>query len=225
MTLKKGKERLVSDDEIKLAADKAEQRSSGLPVESDVARPETRCDPLNPPESKLGRPTGYKPEYTEIAKSLCLRGFTDEEIADTFSITVRTLYRWRAKYPDFCQSMVTGKDSPDDRVERSLYQRAIGYSYDAEKVTKLGEVVTYKVHVPPDPTSLKFWLMNRRSDKWRERKELEVGRPGQFDQMAHEELIASLREDMIEFGGALLEQLPDDDKKKLTRIKGNDTTH
>ena len=27
-------------------------------------------------------------------------------------------------------------------------------------------IVPYREHVPPDPTACKFWLVNRRKDRW-----------------------------------------------------------
>ena len=61
------------------------------------------------------------------------------------------------------------KASFDDRVERSLAQRALGYSYHAEKPFQYrGEVmkVQYVEHVPPDVAAAKFWLLNRRRAEW-----------------------------------------------------------
>jgi hypothetical protein len=60
----------------------------------------------------------------------------------------------------------------DDRVERSLYNRAIGYSYDAVKIfcSRDGEIIEapYVEHVPPDVTACIFWLKNRRPQDWRD---------------------------------------------------------
>lgn len=213
MERKRSKERLVSPEEVKAAADRAE----------GIAPPEpAKPDPLNPPETR-GRPSSFLPEYVDIARKLCESGRTDEEIADLLGVSQRTLYRWQAKYPEFCQAMSAGKNIPDTRVERSLYLRAIGYTYEAEKVTKSGDIVTYKVHVPPDPVAQKFWLMNRCSDRWRERKENVIGTPDAFKQMDDEQLIASLQHDLVEFGPELLQLLPPDGKKGKT--KGNGTQH
>jgi hypothetical protein len=50
-----------------------------------------------------------------------------------------------------------GKAEADNRVERSLYERANGYSYDAVKIfcDKNGNItkVPYIEHVPPDVTA------------------------------------------------------------------------
>jgi hypothetical protein len=54
----------------------------------------------------------------------------------------------------------------DDRVERSLAQRPLGYSYHAEKPFQYkGAVVKvrYVEHAPPDVAAAKFWLLNRRA--------------------------------------------------------------
>jgi hypothetical protein len=53
----------------------------------------------------------------------------------------------------------------------SLYNRANGYSYEAEKIfcDKNGKVtrVPYREHVPPDVTAWIFWLKNRDPAHWR----------------------------------------------------------
>jgi hypothetical protein len=65
-----------------------------------------------------------------------------------------------------------GKEEADARVERSLYMRAVGYSYDAEKIfcDKNGKVtrVPYREHLPPDVTAQIFWLKNRDPAHWRD---------------------------------------------------------
>ena len=79
----------------------------------------------------------------------------------------------------------------DERVERSLYRRAVGYTYDAIKIMQnKGVVVThkYKEHVPPDTTAAIFWLKNRRGEAWKDVRKHEVGRPGDFDSMTDDEL-------------------------------------
>lgn len=65
----------------------------------------------------------------------------------------------------------------DDRVERSLYQRALGYERDAVKVflpagSEKPIYAFYKEHVPPDTTAMIFWLKNRRPAEWRDKHEV-----------------------------------------------------
>jgi hypothetical protein len=63
-----------------------------------------------------------------------------------------------------------GKDAADDRVERALYQRAVGYEHVAEKiVTPKGGgpvAVPYTMHVPADVRAALHWLAIRRPKPW-----------------------------------------------------------
>lgn len=127
-------------------------------------------------KSKGGRPSVYNPEMAEQAKKLCEMGLTDDELARFFDVHVATIYRWQAKYPEFCNALKVGKEAADDRVERSLYHKACGYTFDSEKVFNYqGEIVRAKTveHVPPDTTAAIFWLKNRRKEAWRDKHEVE----------------------------------------------------
>jgi len=125
-----------------------------------------------------GRPTEYKPEYVERAAEMCANGATDIELADEFEVSVSTLYNWRAKFPEFLRAIKTAKQVADERVERSLFQRASGYEHQAVKVSfdKDGNPLyaPYREVIPPDPTSMIFWLKNRKSEEWRDKTELKV---------------------------------------------------
>jgi hypothetical protein len=118
----------------------------------------------------IGRPTPYKAEFAGIAQRLCRNGATDIEVADILGISVRTFYRWCLLHDDFTAAVRVGKDAADDRVERSLYQRAVGYDYVAEKiVTPRGGapiVMPYMVHVPADVRAALHWLAIRRPKPW-----------------------------------------------------------
>lgn len=125
-----------------------------------------------------GRPSSFKPEYAEQARKLCLLGATDQEIADFFEVDVRTIYRWKADFADFCQSIKAGKESADERVERSLYQKAIGYEQDEVKIfmpANRDEPVyaPYRAKIAPDTTAAIFWLKNRRPEEWRDKSQTE----------------------------------------------------
>ena len=124
-----------------------------------------------------GRPTKYKPEYAEQAEKLCRLGATDPDLADFFKVNTTTIWRWAGRYPEFCSAIKVGKEAADDRVERSLYQKAIGYTFDSVKVfmpagAKEPVYAPIQEHVPPDSTAMIFWLKNRRSKDWRDRREL-----------------------------------------------------
>lgn len=128
--------------------------------------------------AKRGRPSSYKDEYAEQARKLCLLGATDDDLAEFFGVSNRTIYRWQTQHDGFCQALKAGKDVADDRVERSLYHKAVGYTFDAVKIfmpSGAAEPVyaPYKEHVPPSDTAAIFWLKNRRKGDWRDKHEHE----------------------------------------------------
>lgn len=123
-----------------------------------------------------GRPTLYKPEFAKQAAKLCLMGATDIELADFFEVSTSTIYEWRNRYEEFSEAVIAGKDAADDRVERAFYNRAVGYTFESEKVFQhQGEIIRAptREHVPPDAGAALNWLKNRRGDKWRDKQELE----------------------------------------------------
>lgn len=126
-----------------------------------------------------GRPTLYKEDYAKQAKKLALLGATDQEMADFFEVDVRTIYRWKHDHDAFCQALKAGKDVADERVERSLYQKAIGYEQDEVKIFMPGGAsepvyAPFRAKIAPDTTAAIFWLKNRRSKDWRDKTEQEV---------------------------------------------------
>jgi hypothetical protein len=126
--------------------------------------------------AERGRPTDYRPEYAEQAAKLCALGATDFELADFFEVNTATIYRWRNAHEEFCEAVSRGKEKLDERVKRSLYNRAVGYSYESEKVFQFqGEIVRTPIteHVPPDPGAAMNWLKNRQPDEWRDKQEIE----------------------------------------------------
>ncbi len=126
--------------------------------------------------AERGRPTEYKAEYAEQAAKLCALGATDYELADFFGVDTRTIYRWKNVHEDFCQALIAGKENADARVERALYNRAVGYTFESEKVFQFqGEIIRADTveHVAADPSAAKLWLTNRRPADWRDKQEHE----------------------------------------------------
>jgi hypothetical protein len=130
-----------------------------------------------------GQPTKYRKEFADRARALCEMGATDQELADFFLVDVRTIYNWKHAEPEFFQALRVGKEACDDRVERSLYQRAIGYEQDAVKIfmpSGADEPVyaPYRERIAPDVGAAKMWLTNRRGDVWREKSEVDMNVKG-----------------------------------------------
>ena len=129
--------------------------------------------------ARVGRPSSYKPEFAKMAFYLCKLGATDADLAEAFGVSVVTIDNWKIKFRDeFLGSLKGGKEEADKNVERALYARATGYSYDAVKIfhTKDGKIikVPYTENVPPDVTAQIYWLKNRRPDRWRDVQNIEA---------------------------------------------------
>jgi hypothetical protein len=133
--------------------------------------------------TKMGRPTKYRPEFVVIAREMCRRGGTDYDLAQEFGVVTSTIWSWSLKHVDFSNALKTEKEGFDDRVERSLAQRAVGYSYHATKVMQHNGVPVYAEyieHVPPDLGACKLWLTNRRKKDWTDTSKLEhTGKDGE----------------------------------------------
>lgn len=131
------------------------------------------------PKGPRGRPSKYKPEFAKQAEKLYLLGATDTDVADFFDVSVRTVERWKVEHTDFCQALKDGKEVADQRVEKSLYQRAIGYETDSVKIfmpagAKEPVYAPFREQVQPDVTAAIFWLKNRKPDAWRDKKDVET---------------------------------------------------
>lgn len=156
--------------DVKAAAARAEARSKGKPIEE----PKVDIDPTivmaEEIRSKMGRTPEYKPEFAARAKEACFRGATDSELAEMFGVHRRTIYRWKQDHLDFCHALIVGKELADDRVERSLYEKAVGYEIETEKIFCFQGIITRAQtieHIQPDKGSIEMWLASRRTDKWR----------------------------------------------------------
>jgi hypothetical protein len=127
----------------------------------------------------MGLHTTFKEEYCEQAAKLCALGATDIEIADFFEVNIATLYRWKIQFPSFCEVIKVAKEAADTRVERSLYQKALGYEQDEVKIfmpANSAEPVyaPFRAKIAPDTTAAIFWLKNRQTAKWRDIKAVEL---------------------------------------------------
>lgn len=126
-----------------------------------------------------GRPTKYKPDYTEQAYKFCLLGATDEKLAAFFGVDVATIYRWKDEIPEFREALKNGKERADAEIAQALYHRAKGYSHDAVKILTVAdggnsgshvESVPYVEHYPPDTAAAFIWLKNRAG--WKDKQEV-----------------------------------------------------
>jgi hypothetical protein len=77
--------------------------------------------------STMGRPSSYSTDLCELAHNYCLLGATNDELAEFFGVSPRTIDNWIAGHPEFETVVKDGRVVADARVARGLYARAIGY--------------------------------------------------------------------------------------------------
>lgn len=124
----------------------------------------------------MARPSKWDKSMVAIAQVACRLGGTDKDVAEAMGVCERTLNNWKCKYPELAEVMTIGKDVADDRVERSLFQMAIGYEQEEVKIFMPAGATEpvyapYTAKVAPSPTAAIFWLKNRRKDEWRDKRE------------------------------------------------------
>lgn len=121
----------------------------------------------------VGRPTSYIPECALVAHAMARMGATPQEMAIEMGVNPSTLYAWMLDEPEFSKAVEAGKAAYDERVEVKLYERAVGYTYEAEELFAYqGEITRAQTikHVPPDVGAIQFWLTNRKPEKWKQIK-------------------------------------------------------
>lgn len=126
---------------------------------------------------KGGRPTKYDPEFVNIAYRMCERGFVDKDIAHVLDVSESTINLWKQEYPEFSESIKSGKKEYDEAVVRCLRHRAIGYSHPDEKIfTYEGEIIRAETtkYYPPETAACIYWLNNRQPDKWSNKHHITV---------------------------------------------------
>lgn len=99
-------------------------------------------------------------------------GLSDEQLAHNMGITPSTLYEWKKKYPEISESLKKGKEVADIEVENALHELAVS-----------GNV-----------TAIIFWLKNRLPEKWRDKRDVNLGgevkTSSPYDELSVDELRA-----------------------------------
>lgn len=135
--------------------------------------PDTVLKPV-PREARTGR---MPDNLLASLRLMLIGGATDQEICTALHINRDTLYNWRDRSPQLAAMMQAYKDGFDLRIERSLAQSALGYTYQSEKIMVVdGKVERIPVteYVQPVTAAQIFWLKNRQPWAWRDKHELDV---------------------------------------------------
>lgn len=123
-----------------------------------------------------GRPSKKPGIDMAMVGKLARMGWTDAQMADFFGVAEATWYRWKAEDDQFSEALKDWKVEADARVERTLYERALGYSHPDVHISNYqGEITVTPItkHYPPDTTAAIFWLKNRRPAEWRDKQEVQ----------------------------------------------------
>lgn len=113
----------------------------------------------------MARPSKFKPEMVERVVGLAACGATDLDIAGELGVSRATLSTWKRDNPEFLDSLKAGKHLADSRVEKSLFNRAVGFTDPTG------------LYHPPHPVAAIFWLKNRKPQEWRDTTRNEITGP------------------------------------------------
>lgn len=129
-------------------------------------------------KGKGGRPTNYHVGLVDrVAETPDPATLSD--IADYLGVGARTVSTWMTEHEEFQQAVYARRALADDKVEKSLFDRALGYTEPVREqrpnpVTGEPVDLTRDVHVPADVRAAQFWLQNRRPAAWRNQVHVEV---------------------------------------------------
>lgn len=122
-------------------------------------------------KNKGGRPTVFKTEFLAVIFKMCELGATDSDLAAAFGVTRGTINNWKKKHPEVFVQIKQGKNEANEKVEKALYQRALGFKCDETKFATFEGQITdsrkFKRHYPPDINAIKFFLTNRDPERWK----------------------------------------------------------
>jgi hypothetical protein len=104
-------------------------------------------------------------------KHLYTAGWDDARVSAFLEVSIQTLDNWKKQDKTFFGAIKDWKKTADARVERSMYEKACGYSHPQEEIfCKDGLItrVTTIKHYAPDTVACIFWLKNRQPERWKE---------------------------------------------------------
>jgi hypothetical protein len=149
--------------------------SMSHPPENDETHEENTSSPISTrvpkwkPAPARVLVTEYRDEYARFAEELLSLGGTDAHLIRALAVSEETLSAWREAHPEFADACRRASELADNAVERSLYQRAVGYETVETRVmlTKTGPIVVEsRKHVLPDVKAGVGWLQQRRPAEW-----------------------------------------------------------
>ena len=131
--------------------------------------------------------TKYKEEYLRIAEVVCEEGgLTLKQLGKALGgVCAATICVWKKKYPEFGDAVNRGCEAYDkSTAKNSLQKRLLGYFYNETtsslvtdpktKKSKMTVTRIVKKHMPADVQALTLFLINRDSENWKYRQQVDV---------------------------------------------------
>ena len=119
----------------------------------------------------------FMPAHLDQVRAIAMRGLTEDQMSELFDISRHQMGVWKKQYPTFKKALEEGYTDADAAVLSAVYQSAVGYTHDEEKIFQWdGEIIradTIK-HYKPDMTAAKLWLTNRQREHWKDRQHTSV---------------------------------------------------
>ena len=143
---------------------------------------EKKPEPLKPTDfrtpAKTGRPSKFFLLDLEQVRKVAELGWNDRQMADFFGVHLSNWYQWQVDYPEFRETLQAWKNNAEYRLERSLYERACGYSHAEDKIFKGSDdnpiVVKTTKHYPPDTSAATFLLKNYAPERFKDRQDMSL---------------------------------------------------
>lgn len=104
-------------------------------------------------------------------------GLSITQICTNLGVHTKYWYKAIDASDEFARIATRTKDVVDREIENAMYKRAMGYEYDeVTEEYEMGFLTKKKVvhkQVPPDTGAQVFWLKNRKSDVWKDKREVD----------------------------------------------------
>lgn len=106
------------------------------------------------------------PVVQRLIGSLAAAGFTNAQISGMIGVSESGLCHQIKRHPQIEESLLKGRSEATCNVVAASYKRALGYTYKEDHVTKCGDIIQVRKHMPGNPQMQMFWLNNRDPENW-----------------------------------------------------------
>jgi hypothetical protein len=115
-------------------------------------------------------------EHVSKFAELLRQGSEESFVCKLFGIHPLSWASWKRNNPDFGRAVKEWKRHAVDRVEKTLFMKAMGYEYSVEKIMqdndgKITKSVTTE-HMTPDTNAIKYFLNNQAPREWKDRQDV-----------------------------------------------------